>query len=121
MTLEEFYSKLGGNHDDVLSRLLSEKRIEHFVFRFLDDNSMDTLCTALKDKNYNQAFHSAHNLKGLAQNLGFIRLASSAGNISEVLRSENETIREKAYSLIGKVTADHNEVRFAIEALQESL
>lgn len=77
MILENFYAKIGGNYNEVLERLLSEKRITSFVIRFLDDNSFETLCQYLDNKDYDSAFNSAHNLKGLAQNLGFTKLAKS--------------------------------------------
>lgn len=50
MILENFYAKIGGNYNEVLERLLSEKRITSFVIRFLDDNSFETLCQYLDNK-----------------------------------------------------------------------
>lgn len=121
LTLEAFYQKIGSNYDDVLKRLLSEKRIISFVIRFLEDDSFDKLCQALDKMDYDTAFNYAHNLKGLAKNLGFDNLAKSAGNISEILRSDNKDILKISHTLINDVTFDYIEVKSAIIALKKKI
>lgn len=121
LTLEAFYQKIGSNYDDVLKRLLSEKLIISFVIRFLEDDSFDKLCQALDKMDYDTAFNYAHNLKGLAQNLGFDNLAKSAGNISEILRSDNKDILKISHTLINDVTFDYIEVKSAIIALKKKI
>lgn len=120
MTLENFYSELGSSYDDVIARLLSEKRINKFVIRFLDDDSFDTLCQSLNNMDYNAAFNSAHNLKGLAQNLGFINLAKSAEKIGNALRSKNKNTQESAHIIIKEVDTEYKSVISAINELKDS-
>lgn len=123
MILENFYAKIGGNYNEVLERLLSEKRITSFVIRFLDDNSFETLCQYLDNKDYNSAFNSAHNLKGLAQNLGFTKLAlaKSSEKLSNALRSDNQDVLMTSHTLINDVIADYKEVKVAIKQLKKQL
>lgn len=121
LTLKAFYQKIGSNYDDVLKRLLSEKRIISFVIRFLEDDSFDKLCQSLDKMDYNAAFNYAHNLKGLAKNLGFDNLAKSAGNISDILRSENKDILKMSHTLINDVIFDYEEVKSAIIELKKKM
>lgn len=121
MILENFYAKIGGNYNEVLERLLSEKRITSFVIRFLDDNSFETLCQYLDNKDYDSAFNSAHNLKGLAQNLGFTKLAKSSEKLRNALRSDNQDVLMTSHTLINDVIADYKEVKVAIKKLKKQL
>lgn len=119
MTLEAFYQQIGSNYENVLKRLLSEKRIVNFVIRFLEDDSFDKLCQSLDNMDYDTAFNYAHNLKGLAQNLGFENLAKSSGKISDILRSDNKNIFKTSHKLINDLISDYNDVKAAIIELKK--
>ena len=53
------------------------------------------------------AFRAAHTLKGVCANLSFDRLFSSADQLTELLRSETETIPPNAFSLLEIVKEDY--------------
>ena len=74
MTIQECYKAIGGNYEAVLGRLHSEALIQRFTLKFLEDQSYLQLKQALENKNYEDAFRSAHTLKGVCQNLSFDRL-----------------------------------------------
>ena len=63
MTIQECYKAIGGNYEDVLRRLHNEALIQKFTLKFLEDPSYRLLKQALRDKNYEDAFRSAHTLK----------------------------------------------------------
>ena len=86
MTVRECYEAIGGNYEDVLGRLNSEAFIRKFTLKFLEDQSYLQLKQALKDKNYEDAFRSAHTLKGVCQNLSFDRLYEVSYELTELLR-----------------------------------
>ena len=86
MTMRECYEAIGGNYEDVLGRLNSEALIRKFTLKFLEDQSYLQLKQALKDKNYEDAFRSAHTLKGVCQNLSFDRLYEVSYKLTELLR-----------------------------------
>ena len=71
MNLQECYEALGGDFEDVLSRLRSEKLVQKFVLKFLNDKSFDLLCSSLEEENYEEAFRASHTIKGVCQNLSF--------------------------------------------------
>lgn len=89
MTLEECYEKLCGDYQDVIARLRSERLIQKFVLKFLDDPSYSLLLSSLGEKNFAEAFRAAHTIKGMCQNLGFTRLGNSGAKLTEALRGGN--------------------------------
>ena len=87
MTLKECYEAIGGDYADVTARLPSEKFIQKFVLKFLDDGSYDLLCRSMETDNMEEAFRAAHTIKGMCQNLGFAKLGASSSALTEHLRS----------------------------------
>lgn len=85
MTIQECYKAIGGNYEDVLRRLHNEALIQKFTLKFLNQSYL-LLKQALKDKNYEDAFRSAHTLKGVCQNLSFDRLYEVSNELTELLR-----------------------------------
>lgn len=86
MTIQECYKAIGGNYEDVLGRLNNEALIRKFALMFLEDSSYMQLKQTMADKNYEEAFRSAHTLKGVCQNLSFDRLYEVSHNLTELLR-----------------------------------
>ena len=86
MTMQECYEAIGGNYEAVLGRLHSEALIRRFALKFLEDQSYLQLKQALENKNYEDAFRSAHTLKGVCQNLSFDRLYEVSHELTELLR-----------------------------------
>ena len=87
MTLKECYAALGGDYDGVISRLRSERMVQKFALKFLNDGSYELLCQSMEQKNYEEAFRAAHTIKGVCQNLSFSKLYESSSQLSEALRS----------------------------------
>ena len=50
MTLQEFYTVTGGNYEDALGRLHSERLVQKFVLKFLNDDSYSLLCRSLEEQ-----------------------------------------------------------------------
>ena len=116
MTLKECYDSFGGNYEDVLSRLMDDKRIQRFAFKFLDDTNFETLCECMEKGNYEDAFRAAHTIKGLCLNLGFERLRVSSDALTEALRGGKS---DGAEGLLEKVRADYTEVKTALAQFKE--
>ena len=118
MTLQECYTALGGDYDEVLGRLRSEKMIQKFVLRFLEDKSYDLLCASMESGNYEEAFRAAHTIKGVCQNLSFTLLGRSSSALSEALR---HGYTPEADDLAEQVKAEYRQTAQAIRAFQEAL
>lgn len=118
MTLKECYAAMEGDYEDVLSRLRSERLVQKFLLKFLDDGSYDQLCQTMEVRDYSEAFRAAHTLKGVCQNLSFTKLGASSSDITEALRSGNA---EEAGSLIGRVQEDYEKTAEAIRAFKADI
>ena len=72
-----------------------------FALKFLEDQSYIQLKQALENKNYEDAFRSAHTLKGVCQNLSFDRLYEvSDKSLPNQIYSQNliKVMQEKSIS-----------------------
>lgn len=118
MTLQECYAALGGNYDDVLGRLRSERLVQKFVLKFLEDGSYDLLCRSMAEENYEEAFRAAHTLKGVCQNLSFDRLYESSAKLCETLRGG---YHPEAPALAEQVHTDYQQTAAAIRSFQAEL
>ncbi len=105
MSIEEIYQRLGGDYGDVLRRMGKAERVIRFLSIFPDDPSFLRLSEALKSGDVEEAFRSAHSLKGICMNLGLTRLRDSSGALTETLRGGQ--ITEDSLSLFRQVQEDY--------------
>ena len=112
MDVKDIYEKTGGDYRDVVKRMGSEARVEHFVVRFLSDGSMRELDSAFGAGDIKRAFRSAHTLKGVALNLGFTELGKNAAALTEILRKNSF---DGAAPLFEKTRSAYDELIFAIK------
>ena len=117
MTLQECYAAMGGNYDDALGRLRSERLVQKFVLKFLSDGSYELLCRSLEEKNYEEAFRAAHTIKGVCQNLSFTRLYEVSNRLNEALRNGPTP---EAPGLVEAVKTEYEQTVAAIRAFKES-
>ncbi len=118
MTLQECYAAFGGDYSDVSARLHSDRLVQKFVLKYLDDPSFDQLCAAMAEQNYEEAFRAAHTIKGVCQNLSFTKLLSSSSRLSDALR---HGYTPEAEPLLEELQGDYETVKTAIEAFRRSL
>lgn len=119
MTIVECYQQLGGNLENVKTRLPSDSLIKRFIIKFLDDSSYSELCDALQKGQRDEAFRAAHTLKGICANLGFDQLENSASALTELLRPKDIGIPEEAVSMMKDVKHDYEMTVGAIRAYLE--
>lgn len=116
MTIQECYQMLGGDFANVEKRLPSVSLVTKFITKFLDDSSFSQLCLAMQAGQRGEAFRAAHTLKGVCANLGFDRLGASAGQLTELLRPESDSIPEGADLILNEVKQDYELTVNAIRA-----
>ena len=117
MTLKECYAALEGDYAGVMSRLPSEKFVQKFVLKFINDGSYDLLLRSMEAGDYAEAFRAAHTIKGVCQNLDFTKLYRSSSELSEALRSG---FTPEAPALAERVKADYQQTFEAIQAYRTS-
>ncbi len=118
MTLQELYAAIGGDYKEVRGRLPSDKFIQKFVLKFLDDKSYELLLTSLEQGDGEEAFRAAHTIKGMCQNLGFSTLMDSSSELTEALRGG---LSPEAGPLAEQVKLDYEKTVSAIRSFREGL
>lgn len=118
MSLQECYAAMGGDYEDAVGRLCGERLVQKFVLKFLNDGSYDLLCRSLESQNYEDAFRAAHTMKGICQNLSFVRLGDSSTALTEALRSG---WTPDAEALVRQVQEDYQLTVDAIRAFSAQL
>ena len=107
MTIENCYQTLGGDYQDVRSRIPSDALIKRFIGAFLSDPSFAALEIAASAGDRKAAFSAAHTLKGVCANLGFGKLYQSASRLMELLRPEADALPDGTAALLEAVRQDY--------------
>ncbi len=117
MTIEQLYERIGGDYKSVLGRFMSDKIVDKFVIKYLNDSSYDLLKSGMEEPNYEEAFRAAHTMKGVCQNLSFDRLCKASEDMTEALRNGPHGNYEELYQ---KVTEVYNDTVAAIREYEQS-
>ncbi len=117
MTLQECYAALGGDYNEAMGRLRSERLVQKFVLKFLNDGSYQLLCDSLAAGDREEAFRAAHTIKGVCANLAFNTLLDSSEALTEALR-DGRPAQAGEEDLIARVKADYDRAYQAIQAFQ---
>ena len=117
MTLRECYAALGGDYDEVMSRLRSERLVQKFVLKFLNDGSYQLLRDALEAGDREEAFRAAHTIKGVCANLAFTGLLDSSERLTEALR-DGRPPEPGEERLLAKVVEDYERTCQTIRVFQ---
>ena len=120
MDVKQCYEKIGGNYDDVMSRLRTDERIKKFLLKVADDKSFELLCSSLETRNIEEAFRAAHTIKGVCQNLSLDPLYESASELAERLRNGQE-YAEDVEVLVEQVKKDYTCTVDCIRELADSV
>lgn len=118
MTLKECYTALGGDYDEVMGRLRSERLVQKFVLKFLNDGSYQLLRDSLAAGEREEAFRAAHTIKGVCANLAFSTLLESSEALTEALR-DGKPPEPGEDALLARVEEDYRRACQAIEAFRE--
>lgn len=118
MTLKECYGALGGDYEEVLGRLTSERLVQKFALKFLNDPSFGDLQRTMAAHDREEAFRAAHTIKGVSQNLSFTRLYHSSALLADALRNE---WAPEAEDLAAQVAQDYQVTVEALRAYQACL
>ena len=114
MTVKECYEEIGGDYEEILSRLMRDDLVKEFAAMFLDDSSYEELVTQMKKGNCEEAFKASHTLKGVCQNLALTELANASSEMTEALRNKDMTMAE---SLMKNVKKSYKKTKEGILAL----
>lgn len=117
MDLKECYTSFGGDYEEVLGRLRKDQTVQKFMYKFLDDKSYFLLETSMETNDYDEAFRAAHTLKGICQNLSFVKLYESSSRITEALRSKDY---DDAVEMMPSLSADYHRIIDCVKEYKSS-
>ena len=120
MTLQECYAAIGGDYEEAMGRLRSERLVQKFVLKFLNDGSYQLLQDSLAAGDRDEAFRAAHTIKGVCANLAFNALLESSEALTEALR-DGRPAQPGEEALIQRVNEDYQRTVQAIRVLQEGV
>lgn len=114
MDIRNFLDQVGGDYDEVMSRLMKEDRILKYVSRFPDSEDYPLLLESLEKCDWESAFRASHTIKGVCLNLGLGKLGKSSSELCETMRNGAPTT--DITPLIEKVKEDY---AFTVEKIKE--
>ncbi len=89
MTIKELYEKIGGNYEQAVRVMKSDRLIDKYVRKLTASQVAESLAEAGKTMDPVKLFESAHAMKGVCSNLGLESLASAVNEITEEFRPGN--------------------------------
>ena len=89
MTIKELYDRIGGNYDQAVRVMKSDRLIDKYVRKLTANQVAESLAEAGKTMDPVKLFESAHAMKGVCSNLGLEALANAVNEITEEFRPGN--------------------------------
>ena len=91
----------GADWDELLDRFMgNEDLIAKFMFKFLNDKSMEDLTRFLAEGNVSEAFKAVHTLKGVGSNLALKGFLTPVCDLTEILRAGSMEGSKDKYDMI---------------------
>ncbi len=118
MTVQEFYTLVGGDYDAAKKVLMMDKMILRYLPKLPSDTSCARLVEAWEAGDRQGMFEAAHALKGVCSNLGLISLSSKAGEVTELFRPGSSQSISDA-ELAGKIASIKAQYDMTVEKIAE--
>lgn len=91
MSVEDFYKKINGDYEDVLSRLATETRIDKYIRKFAANTDYEHYLSFMDEDNYEEIFRAVHSIKGMCLNMSFTELSESSSVLCDAYREGKPT------------------------------
>lgn len=115
MNVKEFYSLVGGDYEDCLSRIPKEEKIVKFLRMFAGSDEYDNMMKAIEAEDWTTGFRGSHSMKGMCANLGLSKLRESSSELCETMRNGAPTV--DIGPLVEEVRKDYEKTVAAIGEL----
>lgn len=89
MTLQELYQNIDGNYEQAIRVLRIEKLLDKHIRKLTKNGVIESLIAAKETMDPTQLFETSHAVKGVCGNLGLVKIAGAASEISEEFRPGN--------------------------------
>ena len=117
MTIRELYGIIGGNYDQAVRVMKSDRLIDKYIRKLKNSRLDEMLSEAGAAMEADRLFESAHAMKGVCSNLGLDDLAKAADRITEEFRPGNarrlsdEAVQSDLRSIIDRYRATVEGIR----------
>ena len=89
MTIRELYENIGGDYDQAIRILRMDKLLDKHIRKYVKNGCVEDLLSAGESMDPVRLFETSHAVKGVSANLGLVRMAEAASEISEEFRPGN--------------------------------
>ena len=89
MTLQELYQMIDGDYEQALRVLRMDKLLDKHIRKLTKNGVVENLIAAGQNMDPTQLFETSHAVKGVCANLGLVKLAEIASEITEEYRPGN--------------------------------
>lgn len=117
MTIRELYGIIGGNYDQAVRVMKSDRLIDKYIRKLKNSRLDEMLSEAGAAMEADRLFESAHAMKGVCSNLGLDDLAKAADRITEEFRPGNarrlsdEAVQSDLRSIVDRYRATVEGIR----------
>lgn len=118
MTVQDFYSAIHSDYNEILERLGKEERIRKFLKKMLETGDMAALKDAWEKQDAAQIFAYSHRLKGIAQNLSLTRFIDMTSSLTEAFRSGSAQDMEAAAGMYKNVCEEYDTIAGYINQIE---
>lgn len=122
MTIQELYQDIDGSYDQAIKVLRMDKLIDKHIRKLPQNGTVDALIDAGNTKDPTALFETAHAVKGVCGNLGLVKLADAASEITEEFRpgSVRSMSDEELDAKIRNIEEIYDRTLKGIQAYEES-
>lgn len=122
MTLKELYAQIDGDYDKAMQVLRIEKLMDKHIKKLPANTIFNDLENAGKNMDGVALFESSHAIKGVCSNLGLVKLAGAASDISEEFRPGNERKMTDAQvqEILSEIKEQFEKTALAIKNYEQS-
>ncbi|MBQ8093358.1 MAG: Hpt domain-containing protein [Clostridia bacterium] len=123
MTLKELYSSIDGDFEQAQKVLRVEKLIDKHIRKFAKNGVIENVIKAAEGLDPTAMFETAHAMKGVCANLGLVKLAQIASDLSEEFRPGNarQMTDEQVGDMVREIGAIYRKTADGIARYENSL
>ncbi len=96
MTVREVYAELGGNYDEIMSRIPDEAFIEKYLKKFAATDYAAQVDEVATSDSAEEIFKMAHGIKGMGLNLALTKTVEISEEICTLLRGKTSMTADEA-------------------------
>ncbi|MCR4704972.1 MAG: hypothetical protein K5641_02795 [Lachnospiraceae bacterium] len=120
MTVREVYSELGGNYDEIMSRIPDDAFVEKYLKKFAGVDYAAQVDAVATSDSAEEIFKMAHGIKGMGLNLSLTKTVDISEEICTLLRGKTSMTAEEASKAKGLSARLAEECRRTVSVINQA-